>query len=363
MTNTITINDNQLSFISAEHLISEYQDNKAKDIFLKLLDDKDFAPLSYYRLGEIENRNKNIEKSYFYHKKAFELDRNLSSKITSPDHPHNSYEYNNVEDTNIENCTLCGKNSQLHSCYNVTTNTDFVPGFNPIRKWRICNDCNHIFAVNYPTNLKEILTATAQEQHINPNIHLLSSLGDKLSEIRKFTKGNNLLEVGTGAGDMTSVAKELLFYITGIEIRPIYAKNVSKMLNIPIYSIDFMDFETDNLYDIIILGDVIEHIPNSSKILEKAYNLLYQEGVIWISTPNFESAFSYIMKDKDPMWRVCEHLNYFSYRSLKKILEKIGFKIVDYKLSQHYNGCMEITAIKTGRTTKHSIAHMTESNI
>jgi 2-polyprenyl-3-methyl-5-hydroxy-6-metoxy-1,4-benzoquinol methylase len=108
-----------------------------------------------------------------------------------------------------------------------------------------------------------------------------------------------------------------------------------------------MDFETDDLFDIIILGDVLEHIPNPSKMLEKAYNLLDKEGVIWISTPNFESAFSYIMKDKDPMWRVCEHLNYFSYISLKKTLEKTGFKTVDYKISQHYNGCMEITAIKT----------------
>ena len=146
---------------------------------------------------------------------------------------------------------------------------------------------------------------------------------------------------------MTSVAKELLFDITGIEIRPKYAKNVSNRLNVPIYSIDFMKFETDNLFDIIILGDVIEHIPNSAKILEKAYGLLNKDGVVWISTPNFESAFSYITKDKDPMWRVCEHLNYFSYTSLRKTLEKIGFTITDYKLSQHYNGCMEVTATKT----------------
>ena len=346
MINTITIDDNQLSFVSAERLISEYQDNKAKEIYLKLLDDKDFAPLSSYRLGEIENRNTNIEKSYHYHKKAFELNRNLSSKITNQDHPHHNYEYNNVEDTNIENCTLCDKNSQLHSCYNITTNIDFVPGFNPIRKWKICKDCNHIFAENYPKNLQEILSTTSPDQHINPNIHLLPILGNKLSEVKKFTKGNKLLEVGTGAGELTSVAKELLFDITGIDIRPTYAKNVSKMLDIPIYSVDFMNFKTDDLFDIIILGDVLEHVPNPIKMLEKVYNFLNKEGVVWISTPNFESAFSYMMKDKDPMWRVCEHLNYFSYRSLQKILEKTGFKTVDYKISQHYNGCMEVTAIK-----------------
>lgn len=153
MANTITINNNQLSFISAENLLSQNIDDQAKEIYLKLLDDKDFAPLVYYRLGKIENRNKNIEKSYYYHKNAFELDNGLSSKITTPDHPHHNYQYLNIEDIKIEKCPLCNNSTEPHSCYNVTTNIDFVPGFNPIRKWRICNQCNHIFAENYPKNI------------------------------------------------------------------------------------------------------------------------------------------------------------------------------------------------------------------
>lgn len=344
--NLIVIKNNQLLFSSAENLLLQYLDQQAKEIYLKLLGDKDFAPLVHYRLGEIENRNKNIQKSYYYHKKAFELDKSLSSKITTPDHPHHNYQYYDTEEIKIEKCPLCNNSAELHSCYNATTNIDFVPGFSPIRKWRICKDCNHIFAENYPKNIKEILSITAPDQHLNPNTHLLPSLGNRLSEVKKFTKGNRLLEVGTGAGELTSVAKELLFDIIGIEIRHVYAKNVSDRLNIPIYSIDFMNFDTDNLFDIIILGDVLEHVSNPIDMLEKVYNLLDKEGVIWISTPNFESAFTYIMKDKDPMWRVCEHLNYFSYKSLKNVLEKIGFRIIDYRFSQHYNGCMEITATK-----------------
>lgn len=344
--NLIVIKNSQLLFSSAENLLLQYLDQQAKDIYMKLLTDIDIAPIVHYRLGEIENRNKNIQKSYYYHKKAFELDKNLSSKITTPDHPHHNYQYYDTEEIKIEKCPLCNNSTELHSCYNAITNIDFVPGFNPIRKWRICKDCNHIFAENYPKNIKEILSTTAPDQHLNPNIHLLPLLGNRLSEVKKFTKGNRLLEIGTGAGELTSVAKELLFDIIGIEIRHIYAKNVSTRLNIPVYSIDFMNFETDNLFDVIILGDVLEHVLNPIDMLEKAYNLLDKEGVIWISTPNFESAFTYIMKDKDPMWRVCEHLNYFSYKSLKNVLEKIGFRIIDYRFSQHYNGCMEIIATK-----------------
>ncbi|HCC08175.1 MAG TPA: hypothetical protein DEP72_08490 [Clostridiales bacterium] len=145
---------------------------------------------------------------------------------------------------------------------------------------------------------------------------------------------------------MISVAKEMLFDVTGLDIRPIYAQKVSERFNVPVYASDIMQLETEEQFDVVVLGDIIEHIQNPVAMLKKCYNLLNENGVIWISTPNFESAFSYIMKDKDPMWRVCEHLNYFSYDSLKKVLGNIGFEVKDYKISQHYNGSMEITAIK-----------------
>jgi hypothetical protein len=47
VTDTTTVNNNQLSFMSADRLISENLDNQAKDIYFDLL-------------GEIENRYRNI---------------------------------------------------------------------------------------------------------------------------------------------------------------------------------------------------------------------------------------------------------------------------------------------------------------
>lgn len=36
-----------------------------------------------------------------------------------------------------------------------------------------------------------------------------------------------------------------------------------------------------------------------TKILEKSYNLLNNDGVVWISTPNFESAQTRLQKLND----------------------------------------------------------------
>ncbi|HAN10429.1 MAG TPA: hypothetical protein DCP90_07435 [Clostridiales bacterium] len=331
---------------TAEKILLAGNDKEAMILYIQLLNDIETAPIANFRLGEIENRRKNIKKAYNYHKKAFELDNHLTKRILKKEHPHYNYEYKEIDEIEVKSCPLCSGKSQLHSCFNIITNLDQIYGFNPIKIWRICNKCNHIFTERYPKNLEEILSSTAPNYYINPNVRLFPILSSIVSNLKSFAPGNKLLEVGVGAGEMISVAKEMLFDVAGLDIRPVYAKAVSDRLNVPVYGADIMKFDTDELYDVIILGDIIEHVRNPIEMIIKCYNLLNQNGVIWISTPNFESAFSYIMKDKDPMWRVCEHLNYFSYTSLKKVLNDIGFEINDYKISQHYNGSMEIIAKK-----------------
>ena len=73
------------------------------------------------------------------------------------------------------------------------------------------------------------------------------------------------------------------------------------------------------------------------------------DGALWISTPTFESAFSAVVGHDDVMRRQQFHLNYFSRESLYKILEQNRLAPVDYQISAHFNGSMEVTAIKESR--------------
>ncbi len=150
------------------------------------------------------------------------------------------------------------------------------------------------------------------------------------------------------AGELLAVAREYGFEITGLEIRPAHAERVAKTLDMDIICENFTTHHTENRYDVICMGDVLEHIGDPVSAIGKVRTLLNDKGLFWISTPNFESSFSVIMKDKDSMKRVCEHLNYFSFKSLKKTLGQQGFEVIDYNVSAHYSGSMEVTAIKTG---------------
>ena len=334
-------------YARAVKLTEEGRDEEAVFLFDFLKEFKDSAGVAYFRLGEIANRAGKVMKAKTYHTKAFEADPKLAQKLLKEDHPVYHYEYKPVEDEiTVVHCPLCQRRGVPYSCYNAITSIDFLTGFNPIRVWMYCENCHHLFAHNYPRNLGEILANSAFEFNMKVKTQWLPIIGGTIADLKKKAPGNRLLEVGVGSGEMTAVAKEYLFDVTGVDIRPAYAENISRMLNVPIYSVDFLLFESEQPFDVICMGNVIEHMANPVVAIKKASQLLNDKGILWISTPNFESAFSMVMKDRDPMWRIIEHLNYFSFRSLKAILEANHFEVIDYKISARYNGSMEVTAIK-----------------
>ncbi|HYF93929.1 MAG TPA: class I SAM-dependent methyltransferase [Symbiobacteriaceae bacterium] len=341
--------DSRQILSQAEALLQRGDDIAAAEQYQKLVTEADLvemAPLSHFRLGEIFNRQRNVVKAIEHHFQAFSLKPDLAAQLVPANHRSHPYVFQMPEETYVSDCPLCGRRGRLHSAFNAVTNVDFIPGFNPIRIWMECEHCHHLFAHNYPARIGDILAKTAH--NLNPNVARLPTLGMIMSRILSHAPGYRLLEVGVGAGEMTAVAKEYLFEVTGVDIRPMQAEVVSRMLDVPVHAVDFLKLETDQEFDVICMGDVIEHLPAPSAVLEKARAMLVDRGVLWLSTPNFESGFTMILKDRDPMWRVVEHLNYFSFRSLHELLERSGFRVMEYHVSAQYNGSMEILAIKEG---------------
>ncbi len=330
----------------AENYIGEGNDEEAYKCYRLLLSDNVYKPFAYFRLGEICNRLNRPMEAYRCHKNAFMFNPKLVQLITKSDHIHYNYRYREVEEVQVNNCPICGKKGVPKYSYNTVTSLDFIPGFSPVRLWMYCSDCNHLFAQNYPADLFAALTEYTPPYYLDANIGALHVVNNIVHSIKLFSKGKRLLEVGLGSGEMTAMEKEYQFDVTGIELRTDYAKKIQKMLGIKVHIIDFLKYDTSDKYDAICLGDVLEHLTDPVGAIKKAQSLLAEDGILWISTPNFESAFSYIMKDRDPMWRVCEHLNYFSFESLKKLLEKFNLNVIDYRASEHYRGSMEVIARK-----------------
>ena len=85
-------------------------------------------------------------------------------------------------------------------------------------------------------------------------------------------------------------------------------ENVSRILGVNIKCADFLEYETSKKYDVIVMGDVLEHVSEPVRALEKAYDMLAPDGILWLSTPNYESAFTRMNGFNDPMWNQMNHL-------------------------------------------------------
>jgi len=84
------------------------------------------------------------------------------------------------------------------------------------------------------------------------------------------------------------------------KIRLLRQQNSFSDINLLCGSSSSLPFKNNSL-DLVILQDVLEHLDNREKLINNIYNLLNDNGMIYLSTPN---RFSVINIIADPHWAV-----------------------------------------------------------
>lgn len=248
-------------------------------------------------------------------------------------------------------CLVCGGPGEPYhndcACYMA----NYDPMFLPPKLWMRCQSCGTLYTRWFP---EEFLALGQEPRLVLPregciavqesNTFLLRTWNEILNLARDLSGGGGteLLEVGVGNGHLIAVAREMGYRVTAVEILEQAAQETADLLQCPILCGDFLRMPEDHTYDVITMGDVLEHLRDPLEGLKKACRLLKSGGVLWLSTPNYESAFSQMRNVKDPMWREPYHITYFSRRSLTRLVEQVGFRVARYSVSNHYNGSMEL---------------------
>ena len=320
----------------------------AADLFISLTEDSTYAPYAYYMLADISNKNGDPLASKDFYYKALTLRPNLYSSFLPEEHPNHGYIFPGKKDEPIvEACQLCGKAGEpIWSYPTFQLMSKHVQTFNPVRMWMYCDTCHHIYAEEFPEfegkeqgydiDKGKIYTA------VPARFPLYSRIFERLSG---YTAGLELMEVGLGACECVLVAREFGYNVFGIDIME-GCVATAENYGIKAELRDFMDFSADKQWDVIIFGDVLEHVSDPVAALNKLYGLLNDNGVLWISTPNFDSAYATLKGHTDAMRLEVHHKNYFSRVSLCSLLESCNFVPVNYQASEYYLGSMEVIAVK-----------------
>jgi 2-polyprenyl-3-methyl-5-hydroxy-6-metoxy-1,4-benzoquinol methylase len=195
-----------------------------------------------------------------------------------------------------------------------------------------CRDCNLVFSSLIPSE-DELHQHYSQYSRNADVSQLTTSVYDTWIQNWRQKGYSTHLDFGCGSGDLVDYANRQGFDSVGIEINLEVNEKIAKR-GIPVKSLDSILIQPET-YDVITIIEVIEHVCDPKSILEALYKKLSKNGIVFITSPNFDSLNRYLLKNR---WRALwypDHINIFNKSSIERILFNSGFSNVHVKTSGH----------------------------
>jgi SAM-dependent methyltransferase len=147
-----------------------------------------------------------------------------------------------------------------------------------------------------------------------------------------------VLEIGCAHGGYVALLGWAGFDAVGTEMSPGVAAIARELFGVRVVSgpVEQQDFKAES-FDVIVLNDVIEHLPDPVATLTHCARLLAKNGLFVIQTPEYKEHMSYdeLLASKDLFLKHMEkkqdeHLFLFSRRSIQQLLSRVGFPLVAF---------------------------------
>jgi 2-polyprenyl-3-methyl-5-hydroxy-6-metoxy-1,4-benzoquinol methylase len=151
--------------------------------------------------------------------------------------------------------------------------------------------------------------------------------------IQRYQPDGKLFDLGVGWGHFLLAGQQLGYDVYGIEISQNPYTYAKEDLKLPVDHIDFFAMDKPaGSYDVITLWDVLEHIDEPDKMVDRMAYLLKPGGYVFIQVPAIDS---YIARNQGVNWKMIglDHVNYFSKKTITQLLERYGFEVVKIKSS------------------------------
>ena len=210
-----------------------------------------------------------------------------------------------------------------------------------------CRDCGIIFIHPQPT--AEEITRMYSKEYFEGDFRCghvgnyfdestLNSLADHalINRIKEVKPTGNFLEVGCAGGAFLSAARDAGYHVNGVEYSTEAAEFARKHFGLDVRTGDLEGARyPDDSFDIVFMGDVLEHLPDPVTTIREINRLLRQGGILVIECPmQTNTLFSRVgftaytvMGRQTAVQLPPYHL--FEYRpaSMKNLLRRCGFEV------------------------------------
>jgi SAM-dependent methyltransferase len=154
-----------------------------------------------------------------------------------------------------------------------------------------------------------------------------------LEEQLSNPSNRRVLDMGSGLGDFVRYLCDFGWDAMGVEPAS-DAQEVSQRLGVMTYpSLEALAEADDRPFNAVTLLNVLEHVREPIEFLQGLAPLLVEGGIMAIRVPNDFTPIQECAVRKtayEPWWiAVPDHVNYFDFDSLAKLLGSIGFEMAD----------------------------------
>ncbi len=154
---------------------------------------------------------------------------------------------------------------------------------------------------------------------------------DYLDVIEKYIQKQgqiSMFEVGCATGFFMDLARQRGWQTEGIDISE-YAVKKAREKGLAASATTLESYQSAKKFDVIVMQDLIEHVKDPVDVINRAKNLLAENGLLLFTTPDAGSLWARVWNKKWHAFVPPQHLFYFSAKNLGSILEKNGFQVIN----------------------------------
>lgn len=170
-----------------------------------------------------------------------------------------------------------------------------------------------------------------------------------IRRIERRQKPGTLLDVGCGRGVFLSIAQRRGWSVTGIDPSIESVREAQRFLGNKVYCTTLETWETDLVFDVITLINVLDHLLNLQEAIRRINTLLSERGLLYLRCPNglFHSTLARRAAKMKCLSSLPSHLIFHRYsltpRFIFRLLHNAGFQDIMIRNSSLSGGYKKTT--------------------
>lgn len=194
-----------------------------------------------------------------------------------------------------------------------------------------CPSCGHMQLGLMPTGplLDSGYAGAASTDYVQESAGQRATARQALADIEARVGPGRLLDLGCWVGFLLAEARERGWQGVGVEPSEFASRFARDQLGLDVRTGELFSASLPaHAFDAVVMGDVIEHLPNPGAALERVSELLAPGGVLWLALPDAGSAVARVLGRR--WWSVIPtHVQYFTRRSITLLLDRHGFDLLE----------------------------------